>query len=287
MLQPTILYDREILRVRHVSCHVTDRRPSAVEDPECDGIVLPLRGAFMRHVSRTREVIADSGHAQFFAVGVPHRISHPVTDRDDCLTLDLSAEVLREVLIAETGTERLGDLGTHALLPPATLAARSLLCRRLRLGVASELETEETALAIARVALRAARRRNLHVTRGRANVDVVRFTLLETPEEKWTLSALARLAGASPYHLARRFRAETGVSIHQYQTRARLARAIDLVLDTPHDLTSIAHDLGFASHSHFTSVFHRMVGATPSELRRRATRRIVAAARTFLTATMS
>lgn len=58
--------------------------------------------------------------------------------------------------------------------------------------------------------------------------------------------------------------------MHQYHVRVRLARALDLLLDTDQGLSSIAHELGFASHSHFTAVFHRIVGVTPTRFRKSA-----------------
>jgi AraC-like DNA-binding protein len=46
----------------------------------------------------------------------------------------------------------------------------------------------------------------------------------------------------------------------------RLSRAL---VELPHanDLTTLAFDLGFSSHSHFTVSFRRAFGCTPSEFR--------------------
>jgi AraC family transcriptional regulator len=56
--------------------------------------------------------------------------------------------------------------------------------------------------------------------------------------------------------------------VYQYVVRSRLARALDAVLDSGTDLTAIALDAGFASHSHFTARFRSLFGHTPLELRR-------------------
>jgi AraC-like DNA-binding protein len=52
----------------------------------------------------------------------------------------------------------------------------------------------------------------------------------------------------------------------------RLSRAL---VELPHanDLTALALDLGFSSHSHFTAAFRRMFQCTPSEFRE-STRRL-------------
>ena len=61
-----------------------------------------------------------------------------------------------------------------------------------------------------------------------------------------------------------------GTSVYRYTLRQRLARALDAVLASNLDLTSIALDTGFASHSHFTARFRAFFGLTPEALRRRA-----------------
>jgi AraC-like DNA-binding protein len=60
-----------------------------------------------------------------------------------------------------------------------------------------------------------------------------------------------------------------GVPLHGYLTQLRLARAL---VELPHasDLTTLALDLGFSSHSHFTAVFRAAFGCTPSQFRETA-----------------
>jgi AraC-like DNA-binding protein len=72
----------------------------------------------------------------------------------------------------------------------------------------------------------------------------------------------------TPFHLARIFREHVGVSVHEYNLRLRLMRALPDLLDTDRGITEIALDHGFSSHSHFTYAFRRRAGLTPNELRR-------------------
>ena len=59
------------------------------------------------------------------------------------------------------------------------------------------------------------------------------------------------------------FRRMTGTSLYGYVLRERLATALDAVFDDG-DLTTIAFNAGFASHSHFTACFlHASRAATP------------------------
>ncbi len=91
------------------------------------------------------------------------------------------------------------------------------------------------------------------------------------PHVNLSLSDIARLSGLSPFHLARAFRRENGTGLHAYRTRLRIARALNALRDGADDLTGLALDLGFSSHSHFTATFRRLVGTTPA-LARRAVR---------------
>ena len=52
----------------------------------------------------------------------------------------------------------------------------------------------------------------------------------------------------------------------------RLTAAARIILDGCDDLTALALDLGFSSHSHFTDAFRRRFGMAPSSLRTRTTR---------------
>jgi AraC-like DNA-binding protein len=52
--------------------------------------------------------------------------------------------------------------------------------------------------------------------------------------------------------------------------RCRLSKALDLLLDSDAEIGAIAHEAGFASHSHFTARFGDRFGVTPAALRRRS-----------------
>jgi AraC-like DNA-binding protein len=80
------------------------------------------------------------------------------------------------------------------------------------------------------------------------------------------LADVARAAGTSPAYLTTVFRRSEGRPLHQYLVQLRLARAL---VELPHapDLTTLACELGFSTHSHFTSAFRRAFGCTPSQYR--------------------
>lgn len=81
------------------------------------------------------------------------------------------------------------------------------------------------------------------------------------------LEDMAMLVGLSPSHFARKFRQSMGLSLHRFVNRRRLNRSLEMLKTGSAPLGSIALDLGFASQSHFTSVFSHLTGMTPAKYR--------------------
>ena len=86
-----------------------------------------------------------------------------------------------------------------------------------------------------------------------------------------TLARMAEVAHLSAYHFARRFKAATGLSPHQYVISRRIERARAFLEREPGlSLVEIAARIGFSDQSQFTHHFKRIVGATPGRFRRSA-----------------
>jgi AraC-like DNA-binding protein len=98
-------------------------------------------------------------------------------------------------------------------------------------------------------------------------VDATRVVLARRFREKLSLADVARAVFSSPFHLARIFRRETGLSLHRQLTHLRLRHALGHLTGGKPDLTMLALDLGFSSHAHFSHAFRREFGSTPSQLR--------------------
>ncbi len=81
-----------------------------------------------------------------------------------------------------------------------------------------------------------------------------------------TLGELARIAGLSPYRLARAFSACLGMPPHAYHLHLRVRRAQRL-LRAGRPVASVALDCGFADQSHLTRAFKRQIGLTPGRFR--------------------
>jgi AraC family transcriptional regulator len=91
--------------------------------------------------------------------------------------------------------------------------------------------------------------------------------LVRNSLEEVSLGRLARLLGVTAPHLARCYRAATGRTLHERLTSLRMANAMDRLAKGSVDLTELALDLGFSSHSHFTAAFRQHVGMPPRAYR--------------------
>jgi AraC family transcriptional regulator len=87
-------------------------------------------------------------------------------------------------------------------------------------------------------------------------------------DEPLRLDALAALAGFSPHHFHRVFRAVTGEPPAEYVRRLRLERAVLQLKVSPDSVLQIALDAGFRTHETFTRAFTRRFDIHPSEFRR-------------------
>jgi AraC family transcriptional regulator len=83
-----------------------------------------------------------------------------------------------------------------------------------------------------------------------------------------TLAELALIGGVHPTHLARCFRRHYGSSIGEYLRRRRVDAAAGMLAQPGLSLAEIALATGFSDHGHFSTVFKRFTGLTPSEFRR-------------------
>jgi AraC family transcriptional regulator len=90
---------------------------------------------------------------------------------------------------------------------------------------------------------------------------------LEDPEQRPSVSALARTMDVHPVHLARQFRQKYGVSMREYRTIRLVRRAASAIVSTQAPLSRIAHDCGFSDHSHMCRAFRHVAGWSPSRLR--------------------
>jgi AraC-like DNA-binding protein len=89
-------------------------------------------------------------------------------------------------------------------------------------------------------------------------------SLLADPTDRRTLSAWARVAGASERTLARLFIRDTGLGFRAWRQRLRLLRAVEL-LAKGRPVTAVALDVGYDSPSAFIAAFRANLESTPRD----------------------
>lgn len=84
-----------------------------------------------------------------------------------------------------------------------------------------------------------------------------------------TLAPLAEVAGFSPFHFHRLFRALTGEPLGQFVQRLRLERAASQLRTQPgKSITEVALDCAFSNSAAFSRAFREAFGVSPSRWRR-------------------
>ncbi|WP_406273986.1 AraC family transcriptional regulator [Nocardia sp. NBC_00881] len=92
--------------------------------------------------------------------------------------------------------------------------------------------------------------------------------VLQADPNAGDLADLARIAGLSPTHLSRLFRAQIGIPLTRYRNQQRLHRFL-LAYGNGEHTTALAAAVtaGFGSYAQFYRVFQHETGRTPSTLR--------------------
>ena len=99
-------------------------------------------------------------------------------------------------------------------------------------------------------------------------IEVVVMTLERNSHKQVPIKEMARLVNLSPGRLAHLFKSEMQLSIQQYLTQVRLAKAKSHLESSFLSIKEIAASVGFASATRFAVCFKNIVGATPAQYRK-------------------
>ena len=82
-----------------------------------------------------------------------------------------------------------------------------------------------------------------------------------------SIKGLANLTGLNETYLAKLFKKETGQTVKNYVTAAKIDTAQNLLKYSDLSIAIIAASLGYSSQSAFTYAFRRFTGVTPKKYR--------------------
>ena len=246
---------------------------------ENDIFVFPRRSVGIRHEGK-QPFLADPSLVTLYNRGQRYSRHMVSPEGDACEWFAVDRRLLFDAIRSHDpcAAERPDRPFRHAYAPcPAGsyLRQRALFVA-LRAGVVVDpLEVVEAVLTLLDDVLASAerfwcRRATSRTQRSRCSeiAEEVRVWLAARLFEPLHLDDVAAALGVSPYHLCRSFRAATGETMHAYRNRMRLQQSLERVASDD-DLTLLALDLGYSSHSHFTAAVGRLFGESPSAVRRR------------------
>lgn len=99
------------------------------------------------------------------------------------------------------------------------------------------------------------------------NINKIFDYLHSNSNKDFSLNELADSVGLSKYHLIRQFKIETGKTPYQYYLDLKIAKAVQLIRTSNYSITEICFMSGFKDHSHFSKVFTKKMGISPSRFR--------------------
>jgi AraC family transcriptional regulator len=267
-----VVFSSALARISDVTC-TTPR--SGRNRERCDPVpsLTIIRRGVHAHHARGQTALAEPGLALLYRGGEPYCLSHPydrdAPDRSTCIEF---GKALLEEAFGTTPLAR--DLGTH--LSPATQVLHLQTMPVLGADDGDQLGPEEATLQLVRAIASdfALSTEDARVTAtARRRVQRARAFIAARPEASHGLEVVAAAAACSPFHLARLFKGQTGMTIRGCRLRLRLAMALHHLADGATDLTGLALRSGFSDHSHMTASFRKTFGSTPSALREKLTAR--------------
>jgi AraC-like DNA-binding protein len=276
------LYGSPLIEVRDYNCRACRGGPTPEENSRSNNIVLLRHGAFCKHFGR-HSVVADVNQAVFFSAESTYRVSHPADCGDRGTVFAVSPRLLNDIVreldpSIEDHPKRPFSFVTGPCDSDVFWRHRELV-QRLETAEINPLEhlwADVTAIqlvadvleaAFARHGLPRKRRRDGTDADHTERVEAVKIHLASRLGERISLEEVARMVHTSPFHLARIFQQRTTVPIHRYLMRLRLRASLERLAAGAVDLTALALELGFSSHSHFTDSFRKEFGCTPSAIR--------------------
>jgi AraC family transcriptional regulator len=266
----TRLLDSSIGLVEDVRCPGVCVMKSPVEFSPSFQVCLPYCGLFVWHVGDD-EVVVDPNQVLFVSGGESFHLSQPRCREYAELIITPDPEILAE--LANFNEAR---LSLHPLFRRRSRRSdvrlqllRARFLQTVMCGDFDRLAAEESLIGLLRLALKADTDGWEASRPTRCLIARAKEFLEASLAEPIRLADVARAVGASPAYLTNVFSRAEGVPLHRYLTQLRLGRSLTELPDA-HDITTLALNLGFSSHSHFTAAFRRAFACTPSQFRRAA-----------------
>jgi len=241
------------------------------------------RTSVKMQIGAWRPEVATPNHVSFYNVGDSYSREAIGNEGDECDWLAVSPALLRDIR-NDLGAPEAGSDGGRFPRPFAPMRPQAFFAQRKLFSAVTHpnttmdsMQIEETVTGLIGTIVSDAMdfwgysgkscRRPRPVCHKR-RMQIIEEAKSLLAREYWTdlsLADLGRQLHCSAAHLSRMFHAATGFKLCDYRQELRLRKGLFLLEESGLEIGDIAVQVGFASHSHFTSAFHRRFGINPSE----------------------
>lgn len=277
LMQPIVYNDLQITFIEFIGAsHAADWKTTIHRHPWYEFNYVS-QGRVYTRIENT-EFLVEPGHIFLIPPGVMHSHRHCDYTGDDGFCVRWKFEKIEWP--DSVGVHRVADdliAGFSHYRPLSiTFAADQLLCRIADVsGYELEAAFIQWLMQIYRIL-----HPELDKGSGRQAIDrprnVVQQVLLYLEEYYATDIDVRELADSLAYsyrHLARLFKEKTGSTIIEKLNGIRLAKAIDLLVNTDRPINLIGCDVGFNTETYFSTIFAAYTELSPSAYRNRFGRR--------------
>lgn len=185
-----------------------------------------------------------------FPSSIPFSIRHNPENPLCCthLHLDIAPAVLRQLVVLDE--------------PDGSLPRRIFEALRLAATEANDAVMEPLASAFEEYC----RQQNFFPSLD-SGISAALQAMSEDIRKNWCVRELGALAGYSESYFIRRFRAEVGVSPHQYLMNCRMKYAARFLWNRKNPITFVAEQTGYPDLKSFSRAFRAHYGLSPREYR--------------------
>ncbi|MBB1150322.1 helix-turn-helix transcriptional regulator [Myroides sp. NP-2] len=105
--------------------------------------------------------------------------------------------------------------------------------------------------------------------RDQAKIKLAENFITQKLDHTFSLKDIAQHIGSNEFKLKTQFKIMYGTTVFGYITQLKMNKAKQLLTQTELSVTEIAEVLGYKSQNHFSTVFKKQHGYTPSELKKK------------------
>jgi AraC family transcriptional regulator len=226
-------------------------------------LILPYSGMFEWDIGKGA-VILDANQAMLAAGGQDFEERQPaVRLRHSAFVITPTCQILDEIFAWARRNSALPPTDVALPVSPKLRLLVQNWIRALQICDVDSMALDELGIASFQEAF------HLSSTPNQACPRVVRLAKQLVHDRLFdhlSLQSLADAIDVSPVYLTQCFSRAEGKPLYRYVLHLRLAHAM-LELPNCEDITVLALDLGFSSHSHFSTAFKAFAGMSPSAFR--------------------